>query len=101
MSLCEAHLAGLGCLIEHKKRPNGAERWNGKPGYEGFLNNDVATLPEILQDNGYHTMLAGKWHLGLQPEAGPSRRGFAASYACLPGCCNHYGWEVRIQGKEI
>lgn len=33
---------------------------SGKAGYEGFLNNEVAPVSEILQDNGYYTMLAGK-----------------------------------------
>ena len=27
---------------------------------EGYLNNDVATLPEILSDNGYFTAMSGK-----------------------------------------
>lgn len=89
-----AHLAGLGCLIEHKKSPQGGQRYAGKPGYEGFLNRDVAILPEVLQDEGYSTILAGKWHLGMRPEDLPTQRGFDKAYAMLPGCCNHYGWEV-------
>lgn len=60
MSGTDAHLGGLGVLIEHKKNPQGAARWGGKAGYEGYLNNDVATLPEILSDNGYFTAMSGK-----------------------------------------
>lgn len=60
MSGTDAHLGGLGCLIESRASPKGGKRWNGKAGYEGYLNNDVATLPEILGDNGYFTAISGK-----------------------------------------
>ena len=56
----DAHLGGLGVLIEYKNGENGSQRWSGKPGYEGYLNRDVATLPEILEDNGYFTAMSGK-----------------------------------------
>lgn len=60
LSGTDAHLGGLGTLIEFKQNAKGAERWSGKAGYEGFLNRDVAVLPEILQDNGYFTVMSGK-----------------------------------------
>lgn len=60
LSGTDAHLGGLGTLIEFKQNARGAERWSGKAGYEGFLNRDVATLPEILEDNGYFTVMSGK-----------------------------------------
>jgi Sulfatase len=60
MSGTDAHLGGLGCLIEYKNSPQGAQRWGGKAGYEGYLNQDVAALPEILGDNGYFTVISGK-----------------------------------------
>ncbi|GFP55941.1 arylsulfatase [Trichoderma asperellum] len=93
MSGTDAHLGGLGVLIEYKNSEKGAKRWSGKAGYEGYLNTDVATLPEILQDNGYFTVMSGKWHLGLRMSQGPWNRGFEKAFAMLPGCCNHYGWE--------
>jgi arylsulfatase len=60
MSGTDAHLGGLGTLIEYKQSKYGAQRFGGKAGYEGYLNNDVATLPEILSDNGYFTAMSGK-----------------------------------------
>lgn len=56
----------------------------GKPGYEGYLNDRVAALSELLQDDGYHTLLSGKWHLGLTPDRWPCKRGFDRSYSLLP-----------------
>ncbi|KAJ5775488.1 alkaline-phosphatase-like protein [Penicillium nucicola] len=93
LSGTDAHLGGLGVLIEYKQSEQGAKRWAGKAGYEGHLNNDVATIPEILGDNGYFTAMSGKWHLGLRASQGPWERGFQKALAMLPGCCNHYGWE--------
>ena len=69
------------------------------PGYEGHLNDRVATLPEILRDNGYHTMMSGKWHLGLIPSRFPCARGFERSYALLPACSNHYGYRPDAEQR--
>ncbi len=63
------------------------------PGYEGYLNERVATLPEILRDGGYHTMMTGKWHLGLKPQRFPHARGFDRSFALLPGSSNHFAYQ--------
>ncbi|CEL03757.1 hypothetical protein ASPCAL04903 [Aspergillus calidoustus] len=93
LSGTDAHLGGLGVLIEFKQHAQGAARYSGKAGYEGYLNRDVATLPEILEDNGYFTVMSGKWHLGLRSSQGPWERGFQKAFAMLPGCSNHYGWE--------
>lgn len=57
------------------------------------MNHDIAALPEVLQDAGYFTAMAGKWHLGYKDAFGPHSRGFDRSFAMLPGCANHFGWE--------
>ncbi|ODN87716.1 hypothetical protein L198_06944 [Cryptococcus wingfieldii CBS 7118] len=91
----DAHLAGLGVMYEFIASSTIArdpERWN-KPGHEGYLNHDVAALPEVLQDAGYHTLLSGKWHLGFKEGFIPAGRVFDKSWALLPGCSNHFGWE--------
>ncbi len=59
-------------------------------GYERVLTNRVITIPELLQTAGYHTYMAGKWHLGTDPEDNPYQKGFERSYVLLPGAGNHY-----------
>ena len=42
----------------------------------GFLDPGATLLPEVLQENGYHTALVGKWNLGLESPNKPNERGF-------------------------
>lgn len=91
LSGTDHHLAGLGTFAEILTPAHA-----GKPGYEGYLNEKVAALPEILQDAGYHTLMSGKWHLGRALERSPAARGFAHSFALLPGAANHYGYEPQL-----
>ncbi|OCT44713.1 Arylsulfatase [Cladophialophora carrionii] len=88
----KCYIAGLGTMIEAIK-----EFQKGQPGYEGYLNDRVAALPELLQDAGYFTLMSGKWHLGMTPDRYPSKRGFDRSFSLLPGGANHYGWEPQVQ----
>ena len=102
LSGTDNHLAGLGTMAE-LIRPN----QKGKPGYEGYLRRDVATLAERLSDGGYRTLFSGKWHLGLTPEQDPHARGFQRSFALLQGGHNHFGTDVGTtatyteQGKAL
>lgn len=70
------HLAGLGNMHEIM-----ADNQFGKPGYEGHLNNSVVTIATVLKDAGYHTYMAGKWHLGSNKDSIPYSRGFEQSFA--------------------
>lgn len=63
----------------------------GQPGYEGFLNDRSLYLAELLGDGGYHTYIAGKWHLGEDEGQLPPDRGYERSYVLLPGVGNHFG----------
>lgn len=100
------HQVGLGSMIELLK-PNQI----GQPGYEGHLNNRAVTLPQLLQDAGYRTLMAGKWHLGLKPPQDPSRLGFDRSFAMFLGAASHFGDEAaytnnyptiyRLNGERI
>ena len=62
----------------------------GKPGYEGHLNDRVISLAEVLRDGGYHTYMAGKWHLGQETGSLPFDRGFERSFSMLVGGASHW-----------
>lgn len=59
-------------------------------GYEGMLSERIVPLPALLREAGYHTYMAGKWHLGEQSVANPARKGFEHSFALLNGAASHY-----------
>lgn len=47
------------------------------PFYRGTLNHNVITIATVLNDAGYHTYMAGKWHLGYEDISQmPINRGF-------------------------
>lgn len=52
----------------------------GRPGYQGVLAPDTVTLATLLRDQGYHTYITGKWHVGKTPENLPGQRGFERSF---------------------
>lgn len=79
------HVAGLGTMAELL-----TESQRGKPGYEGHLNDRVASLAEVLRDGGYHTYLSGKWHLGHSEGSLPYDRGFERSFSMLVGGASHW-----------
>jgi len=94
LSGTDNHVAGLGNMGEFNA-PNQV----GKPGYEGVLNKRVASIAELLQDNGYHTYMAGKWHLGMKPDQIPHARGFERDFSTLVGGGSHFddGWNIEWQ----
>ncbi len=83
----------------------------GKPGYDGVLNDRTVTLATMLRDNGYHTYITGKWHLGKTPDKLPGQRGFERSF--IQADSGSDNWENRTymmlydkaywfeQGKEV
>jgi arylsulfatase len=84
LSGTDNHVAGLGNMAEWT-----APNQEGVPGYEGHLNDRVAALPQLLADAGYHTFMAGKWHLGEEPEHWPAARGFSRDLTLIPGGGSH------------
>jgi arylsulfatase len=81
----DTHLNGLGNMDEWT-----APNQRGVPGYEGYLNNRVVTLPQLLKGAGYHTYMVGKWHLGKAPEQIPAARGFERDFSLLDGAGSYW-----------
>lgn len=61
-----------------------------QPGYEGWLNDRVVTIADVLKNNGYHTYMSGKWHLGFRQDKYPSQQGFEKSFAFMGGGTSHW-----------
>lgn len=89
MSGTDNHLAGLGSMAELL-----APNQRGRPGYEGHLPGDVATLADRLRALGYATLMSGKWHLGTTADQQPARRGFDRSFDLAQGGGNHFGRDI-------
>jgi arylsulfatase A-like enzyme len=56
----------------------------------GYFDLGAITLPQMLRRAGYHSTLVGKWHLGLEDENHPCRRGFDAFRGFLGDMMDDY-----------
>ncbi len=61
--------------------------------YQGVLGDNVVTIATLLESAGYHTYLAGKWHLGATQGKLPSQRGFERTVALMDSGADN--WEQR------
>ena len=103
----DTHPAGLGTM-------KGAADTNqkGHPSYEGELSDRVLPITTLLRAAGYHTYVAGKWHLGKDEAQLPPHKGFERSFVLLPGAASHFAdaagatetsdpAEYREDGREV
>ena len=108
------HTVGVGDLC----RPTEETKY---PAYMGYLNPAFPTLPELLKETGYHTIMSGKWHLGgenvlnemedgfLKPnpteyEKWPLQKGFDKFFGLIYGMTGAFeAWPKRpyIEGEKI
>jgi arylsulfatase len=96
----------------------------GKPAYRGELNDRCVTIAEVLRDGGYHTGMAGKWHLvnltistggaaakrlvnfEVRGEISPSKknwpcnRGFEEHWGTIPGVDSYYDPYGLVHNEE-
>lgn len=70
-----SHQAGIGHMTANK----------GVPSYQGYLNDRCVTIAEVLKQNGYATLAAGKWHVGSKQGQWPTHRGFDRFYGIPQG----------------
>jgi arylsulfatase len=85
LSGVDTHPAGLGTMFGEADANQ-----NDQPGYEGYLSDRVVSVATLLKQAGYHTYVAGKWHLGMEERQGPKARGFERSFVLLPGGASHF-----------
>ena len=71
------HQAGMGHL-DTTIRP-------GSVGITGRLNDRSVTIPEVLREAGFFTIMSGKWHLGQTNGSPPWERGFDRSLSLRAG----------------
>ena len=87
------HVAGLGIMSELDYP---ALHNQHLPGYSAHLSDQVVTIPELLKENGYHTYMTGKWHLGEGEGQDPHDRGFEETFILGTGGGSHWNDEKAL-----
>ncbi|NRA37718.1 MAG: arylsulfatase [Planctomycetes bacterium] len=101
------HQAGVGHMVND----------TGTKAYQGYLRDDCMTVAEVMKENGYRTLMSGKWHVGssypphipakwheLAGDAThplPVQRGFDEHYGTLCGAGSFYDPPSLIHNCEI
>lgn len=95
------HQTGIGWMTVPPAKP---ERSKEPPAYQGHLNRECVTIAEVLRENGYATLMTGKWHLGFNDQDDwPLQRGFEKYYGCIAGATNFFqpeGERGMFSGNE-
>jgi arylsulfatase len=94
------HAAGMGHIAQDDP---------GFPGYRAEIGSNVATAAEVLRENGYATMMVGKWHLcrdssmsAAGPQHGwPVQRGFDRFYGMLEAFTNLHHPHRLIEDNHV
>ena len=91
-----AHKSGLGWMTASNQ---------GKPGYQGEINEHSATLAQVLKTAGYKNYVTGKWHVVYDPYMNqdstkynwPLQRGFDKYFGMLQGGGGYYDIKTLTQ----
>lgn len=88
------HQAGIGVLTDH----------NFPGDYDGKLNDRCVTIPEVLKEAGYRSVMSGKWHLTGsfdQPDgAWPVERGFDHHFGIMNCGGSFFNPKTLVRGTE-
>lgn len=68
------------------------------PAYGEVIDLGDPTLASVLKEAGYHTAIAGKWHMGSPPYT-PLKYGFESSYGFFDGQIDPYTHEYKAETK--
>lgn len=80
------HQVGMGDMVEGRLLPDSTPL----QGYTGYLSDQCVTMAEVLKQEGYRTMISGKWHVGDDEPHWPHKRGFDDVYTLINGCTNYF-----------
>lgn len=85
------------------------------PAYQGYLNENCATIAEVLKRSGYTTLMSGKWHVGggydLLDKSSwspgnsghpiPTQRGFDKFFGIVSGATNFFHPQTLMRDDEL
>ena len=60
------------------------------PSYQGYLQDDCVTLPQLLKEAGYDTYISGKWHVGEERDQWPLNYGFDRCLSLINGAASYF-----------
>ncbi len=95
-AVCSATRVGLITGRYQYRTPAGLEEPLQNP--DLGLDPTHPTMPSLLKQQGYHTALVGKWHLGLLPNYGPLKSGYDEFYGNRGGGVDYF--THRVAGNE-
>ena len=70
------------------------------PEYQGSLSRNAVTIAEVLKENGYRTIMTGKWHVGDEPDNSPIERGFERFYG-VPAGGGLYFYPTKFLNRPV
>ncbi|MEN7537741.1 sulfatase-like hydrolase/transferase [Aurantiacibacter flavus] len=94
-AVCSSTRVGLITGRYQYRLPVGLEEPLSNP--ELGLEPSEPTLPSLLRQQGYHTALVGKWHMGLLPKYGPLQSGYDEFWGNRGGGVDYFTHKVAGQ----